>query len=374
MRASVTDSASRQVQAGAGQELVDFALEVLPTLRRSDGLYCYDRAFGTASLRGFSRRYSLIVLLGLQQAEAAGLATGVDLDELFARCLDQPQDLTAGDLGLALLADSRRNGEATVALTARVDELIPGREGLESLVGMEVAWLLVGLAASIRHHPGAALDVDRISDHIRHHYAPSGLAEHGGSSRLRRGLPNFATEIYLVWALARVARLRLGIDPSAAQQAERLANRLLAAQRADGAWPWLYDARTARVVEDYEIYTVHQDAMAPMALLELTEVTGDERYAAAARRGLAWSRGANELGVDLHDHEARFAHRSIRRPKHRSRVALGVSAATNVGFGQPVRLAATKLEVNQTCRPYHLGWILEAWAGRDGTGRGGGRV
>ena len=26
---------------------------------------------------------------------------------------------------------------------------------------------------------------------------------------------------------------------------------------------------------------------------------------------------------------------------------------------------ASRLEVNRTMRPYHLGWILEAWAGRE---------
>ena len=44
------------------------------------------------------------------------------------------------------------------------------------------------------------------------------------------------------------------------------ADRLLAMQLPDGGWPWLFDAERGTVVERYEIYSVHQDAMAPMAL------------------------------------------------------------------------------------------------------------
>ena len=66
------------------------------------------------------------------------------------------------------------------------------------------------------------------------------------------------------------------------------------------------------MVERYEIYSVHQDAMAPMGLFELTEATGDPRYRDAATRGLAWIHGANELGLDMVDRENQLVLRSIR--------------------------------------------------------------
>ena len=47
--------------------------------------------------------------------------------------------------------------------------------------------------------------------------------------------------------------------------------------------------------------------MAPMALFELTDLTADPRWAKAAIEGVAWSRGANELGSDCYDTEHSFA-------------------------------------------------------------------
>jgi hypothetical protein len=232
---------------------------------------------------------------------------------------------------------------------------------------MEIAWLLLGLAYSVERLPAAVVPLRRILGHLRsERLAPSGLFYHDGQKHLRHRLPNFATEIYAVLALAVVARL--GLDERAKSEAVRLADHLIRMQLPDGGWPWLFDADRAMVVEPYEVYSVHQDAMAPMALLELSAVTDDGRYAAAARRGLPWSTGQNELGVNLLDRDATFAHRSIRRRSPWDRVALAANSASVLAIGRPLRTGAANLELNQTCRPYHLGWILEAWAGRETAG------
>ena len=95
--------------------------------------------------------------------------------------------------------------------------------------------------------------------------------------------------------------------------ARRVAGRLLELQRPDGGWPWIFDAKRGAVVEPYEVYSVHQDAMAPMALLELSEVTGDPKYRDAAIRGLDWIFGQNDLDREMLDREAGILYRSIRR-------------------------------------------------------------
>jgi hypothetical protein len=45
-----------------------------------------------------------------------------------------------------------------------------------------------------------------------------------------------------------------------------------------------------------------------------------------------------------------------------------------MAINRPLELPAFALEINRTTRPYHLGWMLEAWAGRemeaDDAGRG----
>ncbi len=148
--------------------------------------------------------------------------------------------------------------------------------------------------------------------------------------------------------------------------ARRAADRLLELQRPDGGWPWIFDTRSGRVVEPYEVYSVHQDAMAPMALSELTEVSGDERYRDAAIRGLDWVFGTNELGRPMLDRDAGHPlpldpPPEGLRPRRPLREHGAGGRAAAAAWPSPARA----LEVNPTDRPYHLGWILEAWAGRE---------
>ena len=345
------------------RELCSFAIEALPTLRHPSGLYCFDRTFQRTELRGESVRYSLMVWLGLSSAAAAGMEIHDDLDALFARCLDHP-DLSAGDLGLLLWCDSRRGNAHADDLIARLDAATSGVGSLDPLAGMEIGWMLLGLANQHGSRPlssgGRAL-LGRVLSHLRTKRATSSaLFAHQGNRHPRAMLPNFATEIYTVMALTAIARNDL--DAAARDEATRLADALLAMQRPDGGWPWLFNATRGTVVEAYEVYSVHQDAMAPMALLALTDLTGDERYAAAARRGLRWGFGHNELSVDFYDAEHHFAHRSIRRSAPVDRIALWANSATSRLAGVRLFGDSERIELNDTCRPYHLGWILEAWA------------
>jgi len=344
---------------------VDFALEQLPRMRRPNGLYSYDWAYGGNGPRGESVRYSLMVLLGLQRAASAGRTDLPDEPEaLWKVCLSHQDTFTPGDTGLAIWADTRRGGRETPALLGKLERQLPDDATLAPLAGMEIGWLILGLSEAVAAGAGAETLLRRVVAHLRGRRSPSGLYYHDAGSRVRRRLPNFATEIYSLMALAALARH--GLDADARAEAEVLARHIVRLQLPDGGWPWLFDADKATVVERYEIYSVHQDAMAPMGLLALSDVTGDGQWRHAALAGLAWSRGQNELGVDLFDDASGFAHRSIRRKAPWDRIALWTASATAQLAGRPVELSAGGVEVNATCRPYHLGWILEAWAGRDG--------
>ncbi len=343
-----------------------FALEHLPRMRLPSGLYCFDWAYGETVLRGESVRYSLMVLLGLQRAAAAGIDTLPDDPEsLWRRCLSNKGQLTPGDIGLAIWADSRRDGSATPGLLEQLKRIASDDAALAPLAGMEIGWLIIGLAEAIGAGVAAAeAPILRLVTHFRkQRRSPTGLYYHDAASSLRRKLPNFATEIYSLMALAALARH--GLDDEAKAEAERLAAHLVRLQLPDGGWPWLFDAGRATVVERYEIYSVHQDAMAPMGLLALADVTGDALWRDAATAGLAWSRGANELGVNLFDDASGFAHRSIRRRAPWNRLTLFAASAAALGAKRRVGVDLGGVEVNATCRPYHLGWILEAWAGRE---------
>ncbi len=70
------------------------------------------------------------------------------------------------------------------------------------------------------------------------------------------------------------------------------------AQGADGQWWWHYDARTGGTVEGYPVYSVHQHAMAPMALLDLADA-GGPCHLGNISRGLRWLDGPPETGERL---------------------------------------------------------------------------
>jgi hypothetical protein len=354
-------------------DLIDFALRALPPMRLSDGALCFERRVGVDAPRGRSLRYTLMVELGLLRARGRGYRLPFEPDELEAvvwREIDAPE-LEPGDLGLMLWADARREGGRDAELVERLDAALTASGGLSARVGMELAWIVTGLAhqaAARDSETGERLLAQALDQLLVTNRAPSHLFRHFGAPGRRRRFPNFATQIYSVLALAVVARH--GIDERALPAARATADRLVALQRHDGGWPWLFDAERGTVVEPYEVYSVHQDAMAPMALLELGEVARDDRYVEAVERGLRWIHGANELGADMIDSEHQLVLRSIRRRRGLDRFWLAAKSAASLA-GLPTRPSTGRLtELNPSDRPYHFGWVLEAWCGRESTLRG----
>ena len=355
-----------RVAAPGLTELIAFALDSLPAMRRNDGIFCFERHTGNDEPEGRSLRYTLMVALGLARAKRHGYDVPMDPVELYQlvlREIDSPE-IGAGDLGLLLWADARLEAGRGGDLVRRLDEALATNGGLPALVGMELGWIVTGLA----HQLGAGSDavarglLDRaLHQLISSNQASSGLFRHAGRG-WRGRFPNFATQIYSVLALAAVARHSL--DDRALPAARVAADCLLELQLPDGAWPWLFDAERGTVVERYEIYSVHQDAMAPMALLELADVAGEPRYAGAALRGLAWIHGVNERGADMVDRDNGLVLRSIRR-RHVARPLLAIRAlGSRLGLSTPSRTARLT-QLNPTDRPYAFGWVLEAWCGRE---------
>jgi hypothetical protein len=347
---------------------VRLALDGLARMQLDSGLFCREVGQHTrAGNSGESTRYTLMARIALAKAEAGGAVHAIDVGAadraLAERLVD---DLVPGDLGLYLWADAvTRQGRAD-ALLARLDASLDRAGDLSRLEGQELGWIAQGLAlqTAAGDSPRARNLLARAVDVLLANQTPSGLLAHWRRGRIRLRFPNFATEIYGVLALATVAKLDL--DGRAAAAASRAADTLLSLQLEDGGWPWIYDTQTGRVVERYELYSVHQHAMAPMGLLQLYEVTGDERYLKAARRGVAWIFGRNELGRSMVDPERGVIYRSVRRRRPFDRLLLygNTAGAALVGSARAGR--GRLVELNATCRPYELAWLIEAWCGREG--------
>ena len=348
-------------------KLIQLSIESLEPMQLSSGLFCNQILKSEAKPLGCSLRYSLIALLGLQKAEATGYSVKYDLRRIENAVFREvgSSELTPGDFGLYLFADSRCGGRRTEDLISRLLASLARHGGYPVLNGMEISWMIMGLCATFAANGSKAvvrLIREALDQLLIHNRSKSNLFFHHGRANARRRFPNFATQIYIILALATVARFEL--DPRALEAACCTADILLELQLSDHAWPWIFDAKTGRIVEPYEIYSVHQDAMAPMALFALAEVTSDAKYTEAALSSLEWIYGHNELSLNMIDKRNKIILRSIRRTTPWNRLFLYANTVSAISLGHSMFRDCGPLEVNPSCRPYHFGWILEAWCGR----------
>ncbi len=177
---------------------------------------------------------------------------------------------------------------------------------------------------------------------------------------------HFAAQVYPLHGLA-AFHLATGASPPDA--VAKVAERIVEAQGPLGQWWWIYSSRTRKVLEGYPVYSVHQDGMAFLGLLEL-EKLGVGSFAEPLCLGLDWLDGANELGIGLVDTDPPLINRCIQRAGSHADRAYGISR------GNVIRVVARsvapkaiadrnaagpeELEVLRECRSYHLGWLLYA--------------
>jgi hypothetical protein len=353
----------------AVEELTEVAARGLEgMLDSASGLFCCrTERSDSRDLRplGKSLRYSLISLLGLHRHKLAGGRTPIDVEGLLARYIQQGGPLRLGDLSLLLwaCADILPERVGSVCRAFRVGEVLEVSPEAPEVKTMEFSWLLSGLTRCWDASPqeSGLADLCRRVYHLLmgNYVARTGLFRHQGkgtwTGRLRGRFANFADQIYPVQALERFSRSFPSLE--AMEAATSCARTLCRLQGPLGQWWWHYDAVTGRVLRPYPVYSVHQHAMAPMALLPLAEATGQD-FRTPAYRGLAWVMGRNELGIDMTDRGRNLIWRSIVRTGVPHRFLEEGLAFMCLPTG-----GADRLIVKYECRPYCLGWLLYALAG-----------
>lgn len=381
MISTATTNPASAPRAGEGPS--ERQLERLRTLRRMaiaalprmldarSGLFgwCIRRGSRGDKLEGQSHRYTAIVLLGLS-AQRQDLSPGVfgkgHADECCDRLLDRVGKLdNLGDVALTLwagVAMRRRNAKAALD---RLKELSPAECAVPTV---ELAWALSALS----FHPEFLTDeklARATAKRLKATFNPdSALFTHHAAgtkaSALRAHVSCFADWVYPVQALAFYHDMSR--DAEASAMARRAGDAMIARQGSAGQWWWHYDARTGRVMEKYPVYSVHQEAMAPMALLDLMDrCGGDDR--AAILKGVDWMFDAPECGDRLVDEQAGLIWRKVARYEP-GKLVRGLQAGASflhpslrcplVGAVFPAR------KIDYECRPYHLGWLLYAFSDR----------
>lgn len=340
-----------------------------PMFDEQSGLFC-NRLVRTESSgvkrEDLSPRYTLMTLLGLHRGEQFGLHHRFNSEVILNGLLnDQRWIDNIGDLGLLLwtcaqLAPERyaevyRDLHAAAAL-GQYREAHEGRT-------MELSWFLAGLAhgalagqaiAGLADLAGNCLEI------IRKNQGRNGIFGHlgggaGVTGAFRGRLGSFADQVYPIYAFSKYAAAFSREE--VLNSARDCADTICAVQGSLGQWWWHYDSRSGRVVGHYPVYSVHQDAMAPMALFALGETSGKD-YNAWIFKGLSWIYGDNELKFSLYDSGGDIIWRCLYLPKSATYLH---EAANLLGF-KPQASVPGGLRVRYECRPYHLGWALYAFA------------
>ena len=353
-------------------ELCDLAVSGLePMLDATSGIFCdiYSKAGGEMERKDISPRYTMMTVLGLYRFERAGGKAPWSAMERFETLIRELSWIRcAGDLGLLLwtcaeldperLPELYYRTQAETAL-ARFEDAAQGRT-------MEVAWFLTGastcILAGYPDLPGLTNQIETARRILLRNAGPTGIYGHTSQSSwpvnyVRRRIGSFADQVYPSIAFARLSRA-LG-DEEARHQAFLTANAMCQRQGEMGEWFWQYDNRTGSVISRYPVFSVHQHAMGPMMLFEVAEATGHD-FREHIDRGLAWIYGRNELGRDMVDPALNLIWRCI----YLGPAAAYVDAFLRFWNFRRGPVSPRSLKIRYECRPYELGWLLYAFAGR----------
>ncbi|MEU6315079.1 hypothetical protein [Streptomyces sp. NPDC047014] len=365
------------------RRLLDLAEAGLPAMYLPEAdTFAFTRAGAVApdgtrrlELRGTSTRYAAITALGarfLPEERQRALFGGHSAQEFTGLLVERlPGVGNLGDAALIAWAAAETGHPKLSDALDRVAALdLPGH----AQYTVEAAWVLSALAAA-----RPVLDVEsRIpAARARLLSARTGggpVFPHATGPGLVPGYRShvacFADQTYPLQALARLHAS--GDDPEALAAADACAARICELQGDGGQWWWHYDAREGRVIEGYPVYSVHQHAMAPTALLDLAEAGGTD-FGQAVRRGLRWMTEVPELAGPTGAPRERMIRedlgitwRKVYRgdPKKAVRAARGLTTkvAPHTRLA-PLDVVFRPRSVDRECRPYEFGWLLFAWLG-----------
>ena len=352
-------------------KLLDIAVRGLhPMFNPKTGIFCDRLAQESGQWKqvGVSPRYSLMCYLGLHRAEKAGIRTGFDPAVLTRTISNNLDWLTnTGDLGCLLWAVAEVTPADVPSLWPRLqietalDRYADGQKNST----MEIAWFLTGLAiAKLTGHylPGLELITEKTYARLLQNRGASGLFGHlsrkaGVHGRLRGHIGSFADQVYPTIAMSQVSQAYGRRD--ALDVALTTARKVCSLQGPKGQWWWHYNSDKGTVVSTYPVYSVHQHAMGPMMLFAAMDASGED-FRANIYDGLKWI-GDNELSMDMREMTAPLVWRAIAQSsagKWKTRVTATMNADS------AVRMVPGKLSLVAECRPYELGWMLYAFAGK----------
>jgi len=308
--------------------------------------------------------YTLNVLLGLTRVRR--VPRSIDVPHTFRRNVSRLVSLPVSKyaFGVALWTGAELRLELPGEVLHHIDIMLSDQSKWRSFRAQDIGMIVAGVVAQAKYNPQKWFPVasELFAFLIDRYYSPSGLffdAPFG----LRRWFGSFATQTYLT--LACYAYGELVNDTRAIEIANTCTRKLIALQGPNGEWPWFFDAASGRVVDFYEVYSVHQCGMAP-AFLEYAERHGVLEARNAIIEGFNWILGQNQLGVPMLVPELNLTIRSqVRKGELNSKNWRILRALRNSILGRQATLIdPAGLELRCECRSYELGWILWSFGQR----------
>lgn len=356
------------------------------------GLFCHKLRLnerGELERRGVSVTYTAMAWIGLCSAGGAqalatpeGSAFVIHVQRLLAH---RPETLSLGDLGLLLWIDAWAGsfGRDVLDLLTRRFEREKAHAGT-----MHLAWVLTGLMRGVNSlRPCDRVLVEDLVRLLLAAYRPGSgyftlnpyqIPPWRWRNRYKNRLGSFATQVYPLMALSFYIRR---FPNGAIEQVIRDSVEAVCRSQGDrGEWWWIYDTENGEVYIDYPVYSVHQDAMGPMALLATQAACGSAHWSAIEKSlNVIFDSGA-EAGA-LYDRKRQIIWRAVVKN------VTGEDAA-DLSFGLPTQdlsymhrihwpllrgepAAPAAYRLLQEARPYCAGWILlTATMARDAAGSG----
>lgn len=342
-----------------------------PMLDKQRQLFCFRLRKTDQGMvqEGISHRYTAMTLMGLHRLRQAGTTSLLDTKSILEALLsDLAWVDNVGDLGMLMWMCS-------VLCPERLSELEPRLElqsalkrfrGARQGVTMDLSWFLTGLSYWAEVDPQKQRQLEALCletyRNLTTNQGERGFFTHLSTvgsleGRVRGRIGSFADQVYPIYGMAQFSKV-FGHE-EASKRALQCARGICEEQGQLGQWWWHYDAPAGRVADGYPVFSVHQHAMGPMTLFKLGDVL-HQSFDEWIYKGLRWINSNNELGYNMEASE-----NVIWRCIFRSRRSLG--GYLKAPFGRPagtIQQSPEDLKVLFECRPYELGWLLYAFAGR----------
>jgi hypothetical protein len=319
---------------------------------------------------GFSIRYAAISQIGIAEWLKTHPEDRAHLPNLWPKIIDNYHNITdIGDLALVLWAAVANKADNCELLARTLSTSWQSQANLCNAV--ELGWIIQActLALSeqghLKPHMGPVLNqaktnlvsLFRPQQNLFQRHNRAGIAE-----TISRRIACFADQVYPILAMSTYGLIFN--DKQSIEIAARATEKICRLQGPLGQWWWHYDTSRGEVSEEYPVFSVHQHAMAPMAIMASDKASGGN-HLREIELSLRWLFGNNELNSDMVLNNIGVIWRDIekREPVKLSRGLRSLLCISNLhSLNKLASKCFIGFRINYECRPYELGWILYTWA------------